>query len=216
MTLGLMERVIQQAFSLLGTGTGTGSTITIPNGGGSLQAGDVCVISNFGKSNAGAVADGLPSGFTAYQNTASNASAGQVRHCLCYKVLTGAETTVTGISTDAMAWAAVVYRPIYPILTAVQGMAVVGGSSSGDIAGVTITAAAASPLPALLCGGMTSDGAIDPRSVSPSMSELSADTRHYFHHKVYNPGDTPSDHTYDMDDEGSRNIMGCGYLTFTW
>jgi hypothetical protein len=197
--------------SLLADGSGTGSTITIP---GSILAGDICVISNFGKSSSGTVADALPSGFTAYQNTASNATTGQVRHCLCYKVLDGTETTVTGINTTEMAWIVVVYRPDIPILTAVTGQAVVGGSSTGNIASVTITAASASTLPALLIGGMTSDGAIDPRSVSPSMNELSVDTRHYFHHLVYNSG--PSDHTYDMDDEGGRNIMGCGYLTFTW
>jgi hypothetical protein len=87
--------------------------------------------------------------------------------------------------------------------------------TSGNPAEQTITAASAASLPVVLFGAMaTTSAAINPRSVDPAMDELTAEVNLYGHRKIYNPGDTPADHTYDMDDEGINAIVS-GYLVFT-
>jgi len=182
-----------------------------------LRKGDVAVISNFAHSTvSGTPTTVTPDGFTNYFIAASAATPGGIARGVCYKVLDGTENTVTGMDSDIENWAVVVFRPNIPILTAVQGMSAAGASTTGNPSPSTITIGAAASLPALAVGCVASDGAIDPRTVDPAMTELSGSTSHYFFYKVYNPGEVPVNHTVDIDDEGTRNMIGVGYLTFTW
>ena len=48
------------------------------------------------------------------------------------------------------------------------------------------------------------------------MSEIAGFAgNHFAHYRIIASGDTPDNNTYDMDDEGDRNTLQSGYLTFT-
>lgn len=195
------------SFSLLGSASGTDTSIEINSL--SIAAGDLALIFN----TADTVGDSTPSGFT--QLRTKNIS-GTIRGCISAKKLNGTETSVTGLSgATVQYWILLVLRPSAAFTSFVDNDTANNTSTTGNPTPHTI-AASGETAPVVLYGHMGSSGgvAISPRKTSPTMNELTSNTTHYAHYMIYNPGDTPADHTYDMDDE-SNQVMQSGYLTFT-
>lgn len=196
---------VPRSFSFVAAGGGTTSTITIPT----FAVGDLCVVWNWYRNAYSS--GGVPSGFTGLQD--NQVSGGGI---ISAKILVGGETTVTGLAGSAeQRWIAATFRPT----VAISGFAwndPAGASADTNPAVQTINAAGATP-PVILLGQMAAGSAVSPRTMSPALDELNnhAQTNHFAHYKIYNPGDTPADHTYDMDDEGNQNLLQSGYLTFT-
>jgi hypothetical protein len=204
-----------KSFTLIGPNSGTTSTISI-SGAGSIQAGDFCLLGN------AAVGTTTPitlSGFTSLQSVTVG-SRGIVQ--VAGKVLTGAETMITGLSSSVQAWALVVYRPAGGKIKSFALNSNNGQGTTGDPMAQTITAGSGAP-PLITFGTMYSnDGSSDWRdvtgaggggspSISPSMTQIDAATGFLLHHLLYNS--SPANISYDMADHG-QNIMTSGYITF--
>lgn len=198
-----------------GTTTSGATALTLP---GTPTAGDLCIIWIYLRNNLSS--GSAPSGFTELraQNVAG-AGAGYIYG----KKLVGGETTVEVYAGTTIQRAiAATFHPSVPFNTFSMnpsGAAPAGSSecTDGNPASQTI-GSSAGVTPVIALGQMGGNGAVSPRSTSPAMSELNdhAQTNHYAHYTIYNPGSTPSDHTYDMDDETAENVLQSGYLTFTY
>lgn len=196
--------------TFVASGVGTSPTITIP---GTPTAGDLCVIVQY--SIAGTPAIVTPSGFT--ELITSNTGIATNRASMWAKKLVGGETTVTGTDGTADRWIAMTFHP----------NSAIGAFAANDIETAmstvapgqrTIQATGAATKPVLLIGqmGAASGDVIDPRTISPAMSEIAGGaTNHYGHYFIYNSADTLADHTYDMADEGIQNMLQTLYITVT-
>lgn len=194
-----------------GSASGTDSSIEIP---GTIAAGDLCIIWN--RASGFAVGFVTPSGFTVLTDITEGGS-NTIGGMISAKILDGTETTVTGMNDTAESWICAVFRPVGGTLTGFAFNELGEQATTGDPTLQNIDASAETNLPILLVGqmGCLTDGTISPRTVDPAMDELTAANYHYAHYKIYNEGDTPTDHDYDMDDEGT-NVLQSGYLDFTW
>lgn len=196
-------------FTLVGTPTtASGPDITIPTG---FAAGDLCVVLNTARSAAVAPTAVLPDLFTQLVNNGGV----NTRAIISAKILDGAEGALVCMDGDASDRSVtMVFRPDAPI-SAFAANSINGQATGGDPSVQTIAAAAAASLPIILLGQMYSSGTVDPRSVAPAMIEVVGVVNHFVHYKIYGSADTPLDHTYDMDDEGTANAIQSLYLTFT-
>jgi len=205
------------AFNLtfVGSATTYSSAIDISSiSPGSIQAGDLCLIYQW--ANGSNPIDNTPSGFT--ELIFEEAVADETSAKISAKKLTGSETTVTGFlgsTYDALIVA--VFRP-----SSTFSSFNLSGSDSditnSDPASQTIGSGAGSTIPVLAFGFMAGFPEVSPRTISPAMDEigLTGGVPHmYAHYKIYNIGDTPANHSYDMDDEGDWNTILSGYLTFS-
>lgn len=197
------------SFSLVASSGTTSTTVTIP---GTPTAGDLCIIWNYIRNNTSG--GSAPSGFTELigQNV-TGAGAGYIYA----KKLDGTETTVTTYTASTLTRSiAATFRPSKPFSTfSVDADDKETECTDGNPVSQTITITKAAPVIAF--GQMGANGTIDPISISPVMDGLNDHSQgnHYAHYKIYNPGDTISNHTYDMDDEAAENVLQSGYLTFT-
>jgi hypothetical protein len=199
---------VRPSFSFLAAGGASSPTITIP---GTPTAGDLCVIFNWCRN---AFPGTVPSGFTALQ---TNGSAGVGGGIISAKKLDGTETTVTGLNGDNdELWIVATFRPTGPFASFAWNSGNGENVNSANPASQNIVALGAT-VPVILLGQMCASGTISPRSISPAMDELNShsNVNQYAHYKIYNPGDTPASHTYDMDDEGNQIVIQSGYLSFT-
>ena len=203
-------------FTFVASGSGDSSTITIP---GTPTAGDLVLIWNFATNSGSSPPDVTPSGFTKLITTATPGG-WYGRASVFAKKLDGTETTVTGLNgPNGTRWIAATFHPDSPFLSFANGMTPNGViEQSSDPSVQTITSASAASLPAMLWAHMAVWNAvtISPRTMSPAMSEIAGFAgNHFAHYRIIASGDTPDDNTYDMDDEGDRNTLQSGYLTFT-
>lgn len=192
------------SFTFVASGSGSDPSIELP---GTPTAGDLCVIWSFYQW-ADTLAGGTPADFTRLGN-----NIGVSGHFseIAAKILVGGETTVTGYNADIdESWIAATFHPSSPI-TGFAWNSPNEQGTTGNPSAQTITAATP---PIILLGAMGSSGTINPRTTDPTMDELTSGSDHFGHYFIYNPGDTPVNHSYDMDDEGS-NLLQSGYLTFT-
>jgi hypothetical protein len=90
-----------------------------------------------------------------------------------------------------------------------------GESTTGNPAVQTVTVSS-QPLAAIAMAVYTAQSAIDPRTSGITMSELvdSGVTAFYVKYKLYANGDTRSNFTVDMDDEGVANLLQSSYVKF--
>jgi hypothetical protein len=198
--------------TFIGSAIGSDTSIEIP----SFAAGDVCVIWNYvgnamGQPTPPSV---TPSGFTLLDYQGS----GSVGAAMSAKILTGSETSVTGMDRSNLSgdvsWIAAIFQPSAPLASLTANL-FAGNGTSGDPSISDIAAAGATP-PILVLGQMSALGAISPRTTSPTMNEIQgAGTYHFGHYLIYNAANVPANQSYDMDDEGLRNILQAGYLSFT-
>jgi len=184
---------------------------------GSIAAGDLCLVYQW--ANGSSPIDGTPSGFTELIYRENVAEETSIK--VSAKKLTGSETTVTGFnSATNNSMGVVVVRPD----SSFSSFSLRSSNSTittSNPTAQTITSGTTPSFPVLAFGLMASTetiGGITTRSISPTMDEVGATggglPQIYIHYKIYNPGDTPSNHSYDMGDEGAGNSMLSGYLVF--
>lgn len=203
-------------FVLIANSSGSTSSITIP---ATAQAGDLCIILNGARQYTSVPTSVTPAGFTVVAEFTREDDNFRVRSILSAKKLapgdpgsslTGMDATLSNQFED---WIVAVFRPTGSF-NSFTANSINGEGTGDDPAPQTITASGAATLPAFLFGAFYGgiDGNTD--SATPAMSEITGSTDDiYLKYKLYGPGDTPADHTVDMDDEGSQ-VMSSGYLTF--
>ena len=197
------------SFSVVGSNTGTDTSIEIS--ALSIASGDLCLLWNVADGGGSNPADVTPPDFNVLRTLNSN----NRRAKIFYKILTGSETSVTGLNgNNSERWIVLVLRPDATITAVTDNDTSNNQATTGNPTSQTITASGESA-PVVLYGHMYASGTVSPRSTSPAMTELTSGATHYSHYYLYNSGDTPADHTYDMDDEGT-NFISSGYLTFAF
>lgn len=196
-----------RTFTFVGSTTSSASTINISGTG--LQSGDFGVLLDYATDGGGAPAAATPSGHTQAATSAGTFA----RVSITYKVLTGAEGSLTGMNGGGNKRKIyLVFRPSTAISTVTYnagGAEVTGGNPTSKTSDPSAETTAT-----IIVGEMASSGAISPRTVSPAMDEVvGGSTAHYGHYKIYNT--SPASHSYDMDDEGNDNGIIVGYFEFT-
>jgi hypothetical protein len=204
------------AFSVVTTTNGNSATKTIP---AEAAVGDLALLFDTAFSQGGSVpATAVPADFTSLKNDTILGSNGGVRAIVSAKKLVGGDpgSGVTGLSGGTQS------RYIFTILR--PDAAFVGFTSndadgqgtSGNPSPQTISAGSAATKPVVVWAHWYGTNFVDPRTASPAMTEVEGSSlAHFAKYKVYNSADSPQDHTVDMDDEGSENILQSGYLTFS-
>lgn len=178
--------------------------ITVP---GTVQAGDLIVLSDLASDGEGAVLV-TPSGFTNWINLTG--VDGFARLAVSYKIATGSETTLTTMDgNDYLDKILAVFRPDVPITT-VTASTPTSQSTAGNPSAQNIVATSGN-LPLIAFGFYAGFNAINPRTMSPAATaELSNSTLHFLKYQLQNS--SLADVTIDMDDEGSSNNLAGGYL----
>ena len=159
-----------------------------------------------------------PVGFTAVNITIE---AGAYSSGVFYKIATpyDANSNLTNYGGTERYYVAV-YRATQRNITSVSFAGVTSASTSGDIAAQTITSSNAGALfnsSVLAFAAFRNGSAYTSVSFSPSQSEFVDDgVKEGIYLKLYNPGTTPVNHTFDMGDGGNYNIAIVGYLTINF
>jgi hypothetical protein len=187
----------------------TGSTsVTVP---ATAQAGDLGVYFDFGGNlSGGPPAQNAPVDWTEISNiTDANA-----RACIYGKILDSDDPSATlgGINgnfdEDKIV---VIFRSD---AGAVQSFtpSIVNSSFTGNNPSQQSAAASGGTAPLIVFGRYGSSGAISPRTFDPAADEeIQGDgTNHYSLYKIYDSN--PADHTGDMGDEGSANVIQMFYI----
>jgi hypothetical protein len=182
------------------------NTIDVPAG---LEAGDLIVLSDVVSDNSAAPAASAPSGFTIWIDLIDVSGTG--RTVVSYKIATGSETTLTGMSADDfMDKILAVFRPDVPI-TSITASTPTTEATGGNPSAQNIVATGGT-LPLIAFGIYSALGsAVSPRTMTPAATgELNSTTRHYVKYQLQNA--SLADVSVDMDDEGKSNSLAVGYL----
>lgn len=191
--------------------TADATTITIP---ATVQDGDFAVLFDFAGGSS-APSDVTPSGWTSNANLAGLISGGfSFRSRISYRILTAAlaGTSVTGMVSGGATAAKVmlVFRPNVAASTLTLGDPATG-ATSGNPASQTLTSGSgAAPLVAL---GFAASYNNSPTfsTASPAFGgEVASGTVTRAGYKIYNS--SPSNHTVDMNDLGTNNVLSTLYL----
>lgn len=203
------QMVFQQSadfdISYLTNSTSISTTITGPS---EIQAGDLLVLFDLAYYFPSAV---VPSGFTSIKELNNS-----MISILSYKIADGSEAnaSITGMyGPDATRKILVVYRPTISLASLSVG-GVVGNITSNNPPAQTIAASGATGI-SIGVACFSSVGAISPRTTSITPDhELSSSVNSYL--QDYKQTESPSDYTFDMDDEGIDNaLIGCYFHNFT-
>lgn len=208
---GVLPNNFQLVF--VGDNEGSGTTINI-GASGSIAAGDICLIHNVGRTVGSVPASVTPSGFTLLRSAGSL----ELRMNLSAKILSGSETTVTGISAGSWeTWGVLVVRPSHPVSSWLDNDTGNNDISSSDPAGQTITVSTGTaPILAFAVFGNRGSPSLSTASMTSfaSPTNVFGDSQAaYF--KIFNPGDNLSNISVDMSDGGGANAMQSGWLSFT-
>lgn len=199
-------------FLFVGSTNSNAATFTLH---GSAAAGDIAVMHDYATNTTGTPAAVQPGGnWTSVGDVASGTSRGTTyaRILTAGDITTGTFTGMDGTSQDRKICN--IFRPSSPVsgFTARNVAQVTQNTNPASQSLVTTSVAT----PAIAVGQMAASGAVDPRTISPAMSEVvGIATNHYSHYKVYRQGATPETISYDMADEGNANLLQIVYLDFT-
>jgi hypothetical protein len=197
------------------------TTIAMPTG---AQAGDIVFVIDrlTGLGNIASFRTPLTSvsnSFTAHQtNNAGSASTFMGCRISSRVLVSGELGTISNLINNVTGAAhrtiAVLFRPSTAI-TSTTYTSTGGESTTGNPAVQTVTVSS-QPLAAIAMAVYTAQSAIDPRTSGITMSELvdSGVTAFYVKYKLYANGDTRSNFTVDMDDEGVANLLQSSYVKF--
>lgn len=203
----------------VGSATSTSSSLTAPGG---IASGDFAVYMDMAR-DTGAPSAVTPSGFTNVLNTSHFvATVGENDHrfMVSYKVLTGSETTISGMSGDGsndQFKGMFVYRPnkaitaVTPLTGSSWGKEMTNSNPSSQAK--TLTGLTAPVLYLGIAYNYNTVGLFSTASPAFDDSSLTAGSRIRFGRKLYNT--SPANHTIDMDDLGNGNGLFSGYFTFT-
>lgn len=188
----------------------TTSSITLP---ASISAGDLLIISHSAGNGSGTPAAVTPSGFTLAGTYTSSFG----RQSLHWKLALGTESSasVSILSGTSYQRGLAVQFRANEAITAVTAGSPVGQITDSNPTSKNITASASSsPLVVIACWtDSPSFNAISPRTQSPAMTEISDVVNQYMGWLFY--ASSPSDQSFDMDDEGQDNGLNGVYLELT-
>ena len=205
--------IVQQASS-----ASTVTTIVLP---GDITAGDILVILD----HADALDPGptlvTPTGWTSIDDRTVSGGGNTWRQNLSFKPAEGNEgfSTITGMSGDSKLKVLVTFRPNVSANTLTPSVGF-GTASTGNPAAQTITSSeGVHPLIVLAGYGARDD--VDPRTFTVngladkddernSVNDSTTANRVWLAWKIYN--EVPADVVFDMDDEGSGNMLTGGYI----
>lgn len=202
--------------SFVGDTTSSLSTVSLH---GSAVAGDICVLLDFGYNSSGtAVNSAIPSGFTAIWDGTTSISTYRIRNAGSVKILSAGDITagsLTGINTTNNRKICGIFRPS----VAISAVGVAGGSQIASHTAPSRTlsnAGVSGPAIALCQWGESTGATVSPRTASPAMTEFNSPAVNFWGaYKMYGTVDAPESYTNSMQDEGSGNAMGIGYVTIT-
>jgi hypothetical protein len=207
--------------TFLTSGKGDSSSKLIP---ATSVAGDLAVLLDTAVNNSTTTPTAtVPTGFTSLVTSTGTLSANPifraVRCTLSAKVLAGGEpgSAVSGLSgSGSSRYIILVFRSTSTISS------FTANSTNGEVTGSdptsqSVTSGSSAIRPTLVIAQwMNSDNDISPRLTTPSLGgEVANGTGHYGQYKIYNTGDTLSNHTIGMDDESRLNGLQSLYLTLT-
>ena len=191
--------------------TADATTITIP---ATVQDGDFAVLFDFAGGSS-APSDVTPSGWTSNANLAGLISGGlSWRSRISYRILTAAlaGTSVTGMASGGSTAAKVmlVFRPNVAASTLTLGDPATG-ATSGNPASQTLTSGSgAAPLVALGFAAAYNNSPTFSTASPAFGGEVASGTVTRAGYKIYNS--SPSNHTVDMNDLGTNNVLSTLYL----
>lgn len=190
--------------------TSSASTVTAP---ADLQMGDLLILFDCGSTGGSPPSAVTPSGWTQIDTQAGTS----MRDSMCYKIADGTEasTSITGINGGySNRKILAVFRANVPIVR------VSVSSVSKEITGSNPTSktisASGGTAPLLVIASWSNQidsSAISPRTQSPTMTEISNTTHQYIGWVAYTS--SPSDQSFDMDDEGFDNALMGFYIQLT-
>lgn len=195
--------------------TSTGGTITAPASG--IEPGDLLVLIQYSQSipSAGPGTDVTPDGFTDMPPSPSiNGGGGTNRSGRMsgkYKIADGSEdgATITGMNDSLDDKILIQYRADAPLASLSVATAVID-ATTGNPAQQTLLAGSGTP-PVLGITAFGATGTVSPRTTSITPDhEMTSSSHLYAHDFVQNS--SPSNYTWDMDDEGTANVLYGVYL----
>jgi hypothetical protein len=187
----------------------SGATIAIP---ATARLHDLAVLFDGARNGASVIPTKvIPTNWTEVADVSgSGATVSRGRLNISYKVLEASEpgSNITGMDDTAELKIMLIFRPTRPIVS------VTPSTATGQVTDVNPTqqsismAAAATPVIGL--AHYFAANAIDPRTATPEMNEVTNGTVSFAKYIVYNSA--PADHVIDMDDEGTMNCLQGVYL----
>jgi hypothetical protein len=187
--------------TFLTSGKGNSSSKLIP---ATSVAGDLAVLLDTAVNNSTTTPTAtVPTGFTSLITSTGSVS--------------GGGTSVSGLSgSGSSRYIILVFRSTSTI-SSFTANSTHGQVTSTDPTSQSVTSGSSAIRPTLVIAQwMNSDFDISPRLTTPSLGgEVANGTQQYGQYKIYNTGDTLSNHTIGMDDEGRLNGLQSLYLTLT-
>lgn len=197
--------------SYVGAATSTSTSVTAPGG---IASGDLAIYMDLATSFAEIPAAVTPSGFTNILNAGGALSGDDVRCMVSYKILTGGETSITGMNgIEQENKCLLVYRPdksvtsVLPLSGASWGQQITASNPSSQ---ATTLSGLSSPIVFLGISYGQTGGGFSTASPSFDATHTVGDT--VFGRKLYNAD--PQNHTVDMNDTGF-NALFSGYIRVT-
>jgi hypothetical protein len=196
-------------------------TIAMPTG---AQAGDIVFVIDrlTGTGNIAAFRTPLTSGglsFTEHQTTSAGSASTFMGARISSRVLTAGNlgtisNLINNVTSTAHRTIAVLFRPNSAITSTTY--TTTGGESTTGNPAVQTVSVSSQPQAAMAMAVYTAQSAIDPRTSGISMNELadSGVTTFYVKYKLYISGESRTNFTVDMDDEGVANLLQSFYVKF--
>lgn len=187
------------SITFVGDAFSTSATCGFPAG---IQAGDFAIATDRAVNTSGTPTTVEDGNFT---TIGSILTAGNAKHIMAYRVLTGGETTYTGMDgTSNDSKRMLVFRSdVAGTWEAPAGINEEG--TTGDPSNQTVTVGAA---PLVVVAIMLSSGTVSPITFSPSGTI-------WGHGRWRIDNSSPSNTTVGMDDEGTYNFLKSFYVSFT-
>ena len=190
--------------------TSTSSSLTASS---NVQRGDVLIILDWADNTSGTPTDVSITGYTKLHTVS-----GSFDRCnLWYRVSDGTEASASYTCMNGTNWNHKIFSVFRPnaMVVSVTAKSPVGTVTDSNPGSQTITSGSGTaPLLVLATWNDTdSSSAISPRTQSPTMTEVSLNTHSYLGWIFY--ASSPSNQSFDMDDEGNANTLVGGYLELT-
>lgn len=185
------------------------TSITIPAGS---QSGDLAVLFDIAiQSSTSQPTTVVPTDFNTIVNTGFSGNFA-CRGIFSYKILTESDpgASITGMDgTFSERKILAVFRPNSgKVITSVQLSTPSSELTDGNPVAQSISMSGSSPVIIGFVGYGNGSLQIDPRTATgATFSELTAAINCYMKYTIFNQGDTPTNASVDMDDEGSNNIL---------
>ena len=198
--------------SFIASTTSTAETITAP---ASINAEDLLVLFDSARATLAEPTAVTPSGFTNFISFSaiSGPSSVGIRNMVSYKIADGTEdsTSITGMTGDITDNKVMLqFRGNTSISSVTSNVIGSPAVTDNNPASQTITASSGTA-PMILGALYASDTTVSPRTFSAvADGEVTSSTLLYAKYKLYDT--SPSNHSADMDDEGTNNSLASFYL----